>query len=152
MNCFLDVRMKITIAQLNNTVGDIDGNIAKAKETIASEESKNSDLIVFSELFISGYPPEDLVLKASFLDACLKGLEEIVQYTKDLNIGIIIGVPIKEGEKIFNSAALIDKGKIIGISKKKSLYDISTSFNTISFKFMVGTDHPSLCAHWEKID
>ena len=51
--------MKITIAQLNNTVGDIDGNIAKAKETIASEKSKNSDLIVFSELFISGYPPED---------------------------------------------------------------------------------------------
>ena len=144
--------MKITIAQLNNTVGDIDGNIAKAIEIIASEESKSSDLIVFSELFISGYPPEDLVLKDSFLDACLKGLEEIVQYTKDLNIGIIIGVPIKEGEKIFNSAALIDKGKIIGISKKKSLYDISTSFNTISFKFMVGTDHPSLCAHWEKID
>ena len=44
--------MKITIAQLNNTVGDIDGNIAKAKETIASEESKDSDLIVFSELFL----------------------------------------------------------------------------------------------------
>ena len=61
--------MKITIAQLNNTVGDIDGNIAKAKKTIASEKSKNSDLIVFSELYISGYPPEDLVLKSSFLAA-----------------------------------------------------------------------------------
>ena len=94
--------MKITIAQLNNTVGDIDGNIAKAKETIASEKSKNSDLIVFSELFISGYPPEDLVLKTSFLDACLRGLEEIIDYTKHLNIGVIIGTPIKEGDKIFN--------------------------------------------------
>ncbi len=117
--------MKITIAQLNNTVGDIDGNIAKAKEIIASKKSKNSDLIVFSELYISGYPPEDLVLKSSFLDACLEGLEEIVKYTKDLNIGIIIGVPIKEGDKIFNSAALIDSGKIIGISKKKSLPNYS---------------------------
>jgi NAD+ synthase len=117
--------MKITIAQLNNTVGDIDGNIAKAKETIASEKSKNSDLIVFSELFISGYPPEDLVLKTSFLDACLRGLEEIIDYTKHLNIGVIIGTPIKEGDKIFNSAVLIDNGKIIGISKKKSLPNYS---------------------------
>lgn len=117
--------MKITIAQLNNTVGDIDGNIAKAKETIAGEKSKNSDLIVFSELFISGYPPEDLVLKTSFLDACLRGLEEIIDYTKHLNIGVIIGTPIKEGDKIFNSAVLIDNGKIIGISKKKSLPNYS---------------------------
>ena len=82
--------MKITIAQLNNTVGDIDGNITKALEVISSEKSKNSDLIVFSELFISGYPPEDLVLKDSFLNACYEGLEKIVIFSKDINTGIII--------------------------------------------------------------
>ena len=81
--------MKITIAQLNNTVGDIDGNIAKALEVISSEKSKNSDLIVFSELFISGYPPEDLVLKDSFLNACSEGLEKIVIFSKDINLSLI---------------------------------------------------------------
>ena len=117
--------MKITIAQLNNTVGDIDGNIAKALEVISSEKSKNSDLIVFSELFISGYPPEDLVLKDSFLNACSEGLEKIVIFSKDINTGIIIGAPIKEDDKIYNCAVLIDSGKIIGISKKKSLPNYS---------------------------
>ncbi|MEC7614709.1 MAG: NAD+ synthase [Pseudomonadota bacterium] len=117
--------MKITIAQLNNTVGDIDGNIAKALEVISSEKSKNSDLIVFSELFISGYPPEDLVLKDSFLNACYEGLEKIVIFSKDINNGIIIGAPIKEDDKIYNCAVLIDSGKIIGISKKKSLPNYS---------------------------
>ena len=117
--------MKITIAQLNNTVGDIDGNVAKALEVISSEKSKNSDLIVFSELFISGYPPEDLVLKDSFLNACYEGLEKIVIFSKDIKTGIIIGAPIKEDGKIFNCAVLIDSGKIIGISKKKSLPNYS---------------------------
>ena len=98
--------MKITIAQLNNTVGDIDGNIAKALEVISSEKSKNSDLIVFSELFISGYPPEDLVLKDSFLNACYEGLEKIVIFSKDINTGIIIGAPIKEDDKIYNCSVL----------------------------------------------
>ena len=54
--------MKITIAQLNNTVGDIDGNIAKAIETIVDQNNRNSDLVYISELFICGYPPEELVL------------------------------------------------------------------------------------------
>ena len=117
--------MKITIAQLNNTVGDIDGNIAKAIETIVDQNNRNSDLVIFSELFISGYPPEDLVLKNSFLDACFKGLQKIVNYTKNLNTGVIIGLPIREKDKTYNCAVLIDKGKILGISKKKSLPNYS---------------------------
>ena len=117
--------MKITIAQLNNTVGDIDGNIAKAIETIVDQNNKNSDLVIFSELFISGYPPEDLVLKNSCIDACFKGLQKIVNYTKNLNTGVIIGLPIREKGKTYNCAVLIDKGKILGISKKKSLPNYS---------------------------
>lgn len=117
--------MKITIAQLNNTVGDIDGNIAKAIETILDQNKRNSDLVIFSELFISGYPPEDLVLKNSFLDACFKGLQKVVKYTKNLNTGVIIGLPIKEKDKIYNCAVLLDRGKIVGISKKKSLPNYS---------------------------
>ena len=91
----------ISLAQINPIVGDIDGNISLIKDARKKAERDQADLLVLGELCICGYPPEDLVLKTSFLDACLRGLEEIVQYTKDLNIGIIIGVPIKEDDKIF---------------------------------------------------
>ena len=66
--------MKIVVAQLNNIVGDIQGNVDKAIKALSDEKTIKSDLVVFSELFISGYPPEDLVLKNSFLDACKIGL------------------------------------------------------------------------------
>ena len=59
--------MKILVAQLNNIVGDIQGNIDKAIKVLSDEKTTQSDLVVFSELFISGYPPEDLILKNSFI-------------------------------------------------------------------------------------
>ena len=70
--------MKIIIAQLNNIVGDVRGNVEKAINTLSDQKDNKADLVVFSELFISGYPPEDLILKNSFLDACKKGLHQIV--------------------------------------------------------------------------
>ena len=59
--------MKILLAQLNNIVGDIKGNTSKALEILNKAKKENIDLVVFSELFLSGYPPEDLVLKRSFI-------------------------------------------------------------------------------------
>ena len=76
--------MKIVVAQLNNIVGDIQGNVDKVIQALSDKKAIETDLLVFSELFISGYPPEDLVLKNSFLDACKIGLDSIVIFQKKL--------------------------------------------------------------------
>ena len=70
--------MKILLAQLNNTVGDIEGNISKACKVLDEAYDQNTDLVVFSELYLSGYPPEDLVLKKSF--AQLNGSTNLWRY------------------------------------------------------------------------
>ena len=66
--------IKIAVAQLDSTVGDIDGNLKKAREARAEAAAGGADLLVLSELFIAGYPPEDLVLKPAFQDACRKAV------------------------------------------------------------------------------
>jgi len=113
--------MKILVAQLNNIVGDIQGNIDKAIKVLSDEKTTHSDLVVFSELFISGYPPEDLILKNSFIDACKTGLNSLVDYSKNTNKGIIIGVPLIENDKVYNCSVLIDDGNILGFSQKRNL-------------------------------
>ena len=113
--------MKILVAQLNNIVGDIQGNIDKAIKVLSDEKTTHSDLVVFSELFISGYPPEDLILKNSFIDACKTGLNSLVNYSKNTNAGIIIGVPLIENDKVYNCSVLIDDGNILGFSQKRNL-------------------------------
>jgi NAD+ synthase len=113
--------MKILVAQLNNIVGDIQGNIDKAIKVLSDEKTTQSDLVVFSELFISGYPPEDLILKNSFIDACKTGLNSLVDYSKNTNAGIIIGVPLIENDKVYNCSVLIDDGNILGFSQKRNL-------------------------------
>ena len=113
--------MKILVAQLNNIVGDIQGNIDKAIKVLSDEKKTYSDLVVFSELFISGYPPEDLILKNSFIDACKTGLNSLVDYSKNTNKGIIIGVPLIENDKVYNCSVLIDDGNILGFSQKRNL-------------------------------
>ena len=67
--------MKLFLAQINNIVGDIDGNLKRAIDILDQAEELNSDLVVFSELFLSGYPPEDLVLKKSFVEECRNALD-----------------------------------------------------------------------------
>ena len=63
--------LRIAIAQLNPTVGDVGGNLAKARDALADAARQGADILLLTELFISGYPPEDLVLKPAFLKSCL---------------------------------------------------------------------------------
>ena len=74
--------MKLFLAQLNNTVGDIEGNLKRAIDILDQAEGLNSDLVVFSELFLSGYPPEDLVLKKSFVEECRNALDTLINHSK----------------------------------------------------------------------
>ena len=102
-------KLTIALAQLNPTVGAIGSNLAKAKAAIASLPAV--DLVLFPELFLSGYPPEDLVLRASFVTACKTAAEEL---SRDFSNGpaILIGLPWREGDKLHNAVALLNGGKI----------------------------------------
>ena len=117
--------MKILLAQLNNTVGDIEGNISKACKVLDEAYDQNTDLVVFSELYLSGYPPEDLVLKKSFVQECRKGLNKLVLYSEEKKLGLIVGLPIYENDNLYNAVAIVDSGKIIGFSKKVNLPNYS---------------------------
>ena len=117
--------MKLFLAQLNNIVGDIEGNLNKAINVLQDAKKLDSDLVVFSELFLSGYPPEDLVLKKSFVSACKNALDSLTTHSEQKQLGVIIGLPIYEKNNLFNAAAVIDKGQLIGFSKKINLPNYS---------------------------
>lgn len=120
--------MRISIAQLNYQIGDFDGNRSLICEAINRARSEGSDLIVFSELCISGYPPLDLLDRVDFVEKCNQTVEEVASYCT--GISAIVGSPSfntgKEGKKLFNSAFLISEGKILFSTNKALLptYDI----------------------------
>ncbi len=106
-----DNSLHILLAQLNLTVGDIEGNTKKIIESINDAEFKyEADIIVFPELSISSYPPEDLLLRPAFNQYIKTALEKIVAETK--NIHVILGYPTKQNDKLYNACSLIYKGEI----------------------------------------
>ena len=111
----------ITLAQLNPTVGDVAGNAVKARMARAKARSDGADLVVLSELFIAGYPPEDLVLKPAFQSACRAAIEELARETADGGPAILIGSPWVEDGKLYNACALLDEGRIAAIRFKANL-------------------------------
>lgn len=113
--------LRIAIAQLNPVVGDIAGNLQKAREARAEAALHKADLIVFSELFISGYPTEDLVLLSSFVKACERAIADLAKDTADQGPGVIIGTPINSQGEIYNSVVVLDEGKIIAERHKVDL-------------------------------
>jgi NAD+ synthase len=113
--------LAIAIAQLNPVVGDIAGNLAKAREARADAVRQGADLILFTELFIAGYPPEDLVLRPAFLEACEKAVMEFAKDTADGGPGVVIGTPLKRPSGIHNSIMLLDGGKVAAERYKVNL-------------------------------
>ena len=111
----------ITLAQLNPTVGDVEGNAAKARAARTRAAADGADLVVFSELFIAGYPPEDLVLKPAFQAACRTAVETLARETADGGPAMLIGTPWVEDDKLYNACALLDGGRIATIRYKANL-------------------------------
>src|ERR1700678_1981822 len=98
----------ITLAQLNPTVGDVAGNAAKARAARALAQADGADLVVLPELFIAGYPPEDLVLKPAFQAACRTAIEELARETADGGPAVLVGTPWVDDGKLYNAVALLD--------------------------------------------
>jgi len=114
-------QIKITLAQLNPTVGDVTGNAAKARAARERAKADGADLVVLSELFIAGYPPEDLVLKPAFQSACRAAIEELARETADGGPAVLVGTPWVEDGKLYNACALLDEGRIAALRFKANL-------------------------------
>jgi len=113
--------LRIAVAQLNPTVGDVAGNLAKAREARADAARQGADLVLYTELFLAGYPPEDLVLKPAFLKACEKAAEDFARDTADGGPGVVIGTPLKRKSGTHNSIVFADGGKILAERYKLDL-------------------------------
>ena len=111
-------RLTIGLAQLNPTVGAVSQNLAKAKAAVAAMQA--ADLVLFPELFMAGYPPEDLVLRGSFVAACKAACEELARDFAD-GPAILMGLPWREGENLHNSVALLNGGRIETVRHKFDL-------------------------------
>jgi NAD+ synthase len=113
--------LAIASAQLNPVVGYIAGNLAKAGDARADAARQGADLVLFTELFIAGYPPEDLVVRPAFLAACERAITEFAADTVDGGPAVIIGTPLKRSSGIHNSVALLDGGRIVAERYKVNL-------------------------------
>ncbi|MGI9465184.1 MAG: nitrilase-related carbon-nitrogen hydrolase, partial [Aestuariivirgaceae bacterium] len=114
-------QLRIALAQLNPTVGALPANLAKARAAISEAAQHNADLIVFTELFLSGYPPEDLVLKPAFIEDCRAVLDQLASETARGGPAILMTLPWGEGDEVYNAVALLDGGKVVTVRFKHDL-------------------------------
>jgi NAD+ synthase len=112
--------LKLALAQLNPTVGDVEGNAAKALEGWRRARELGADAVMFSELFLAGYPPEDLVLKPAFQDSCKTACERLARETAD-GPAVLIGLPWVENGALYNAYTLLDGGAMQAIRFKVDL-------------------------------
>ncbi|MCB1482086.1 MAG: NAD+ synthase [Rhodobiaceae bacterium] len=114
-------QFKLAIAQANPTVGAVEKNIAKARDMRSQAAAMGADLIAFPELYVAGYPPEDLVLKPAFQAACMAAVEELARETADGGPAVLIGTPWRERDALYNSYCMLDEGRITAIRHKVEL-------------------------------
>ena len=113
-------RITLVTAQLNPVVGDIAGNLAMARAAHAEGRARGGDIVVFPEMFMLGYPPEDLVLKPSAVEACREALDKLAAETRG-GPAILIGLPWKQNSRLHNAVALLDEGRLVALRFKHEL-------------------------------
>jgi NAD+ synthase (glutamine-hydrolysing) len=114
----LENRMRLAVAQLNFTIAAFDHNFARIAAAVARATTAQADLVVFTELATTGYPPRDLLNHARFIDFNLALLDRVAALSTD-RLGILIGFvdrnPTAEGKALYNAAALCHRGRIVGV-------------------------------------
>ncbi|MGE0846030.1 MAG: NAD+ synthase [Flavobacteriaceae bacterium] len=118
--------LAIAVAQLNPVLGDISGNLEKARSARAEAAARGADIVAFTELYIAGYPPEDLVLKPAFQAACREAVEALARDTADGGPAVLIGSPWRSGENLHNAYALLDGGAVAAVRFKVDLPNYGT--------------------------
>ena len=110
--------LSITLAQLNQTVGDIAANSAAMLAARDRARSAGADLVVFPEMQLIGYPPEDLVLKPALIERAAAGLEQLALATADGGPAMLVGSVFVRDGNLHNGVALLDGGKIAAVRFK----------------------------------
>src|SRR5579871_6959837 len=122
--------MRIALAQINPTVGDLSGNVDRMALAARQAAGQKAELVVFPELSITGYPPRDLVEKPSFVEGSERELERLAHETADLDLSVICGyvsrTESESGKRVFNRAAVLEHGKVVFRQAKMLLptYDV----------------------------
>jgi NAD+ synthase (glutamine-hydrolysing) len=110
--------MRLALAQINTTVGDLDGNRRRIVDRIDEARASGADLVLFPELAVTGYPPEDLLLRPSFLRAAARSLGEIAAEAR--GVGVLVGVPLLHRD-LYNACAACMDGEVRGFYSKRFL-------------------------------
>ena len=130
--------LRLGLAQINTTVGDLEGNLELISAWTAQARTQNVDILVFPELTITGYPPEDLLLHPQFIEDNLKALDRVAPMTE--GISAIVGYAGTDGDKIYNASAIFSNGILVG-SYRKALLPNYEVFDEKRY-FIPGEDFP----------
>ena len=137
--------MRIALAQLDMHVGQVDANLARIRRARAEAAAMGADLVVTPEFSIGGYPPEDLVRKPAFVDACEAAIGTLARETADGGPGLIVGGPWRDGTRLFNAAFMLDGGRVLarrakhelpnyGVFDEKRVFDAGPSPGPVMFR------------------
>ncbi len=113
--------MKVIVAQINPLVGDIEGNTTLLIDTLRQFESQSVDLIIFTELCLTGYPPEDLLMRPNLYRRCEQAVEHLKSATTHSQTALIVGLPTLAHDNAYNTALCIYRGQIIATRHKEFL-------------------------------
>jgi NAD+ synthase len=114
-------RLRIALAQINPHEGALDRNAERIRAARAAAAAQGADLVVTPEFSIAGYPPEDLVLKPAFVDACMRRIEALAAETADGGPGLVVGGPWQDGERLHNALFVLEGGRILARRAKHEL-------------------------------
>jgi NAD+ synthase (glutamine-hydrolysing) len=112
--------LRVALAQINSVVGDIPGNSSKIREWIGRSREEDAQLVIFPELALTGYPPEDLLLKTHFVDAAGTALQELARETEDGDIVALVGFPERRDD-VYNACAVLADGEVAAVYRKMFL-------------------------------
>src|SRR6516225_6997575 len=113
--------LRLAVAQLNTVVGDLSGNVERVLSALASAEAAGADLCVVPELAITGYPPEDLLLKPGFVADNVTALEKVAAATGQCAVVVGFVGASPDGEGLANAAAVCAGGRVAGVYRKHLL-------------------------------
>src|SRR5919199_606248 len=110
--------MRLALAQINSTVGDLDGNRDRILARLAEAKERGADLVLFPELAVTGYPPEDLLIRPGFVRAAERTLEEIARQAR--GIVALVGAPLLDRD-LYNACAVCAHGEVAAVYRKRFL-------------------------------
>jgi NAD+ synthase (glutamine-hydrolysing) len=111
--------IRLALAQINPTVGDLEGNRLLIEQAIGDARRQGADLVALPELAVTGYPPEDLVLRPSFVEDNLRALRRLAPAARD--VIAVVGFVDREGDDVFNAAAVLSEGEVRAVYHKHLL-------------------------------